>query len=413
MVENIVNFIDTDFGKRPIEWSPIAISHIVTDFRGGAPLAPSDFTKMGFLVLPKGGIIRGGNLFVDKEKQQYCSFQYAERYKNNTVEKSFTIVVLRDLVPSGPNIGLMVRINNNESYLLAQGVYGFRVNDELVSPDYLIHISNTNEYRKIMRNIMVGSTQVHITNGAFLKQEIPLPPTLQEQTAIATALNDADALIAHLEKLIAKKKAMKQGTINELLRPKEGWILKTIEDCAYIVGGGTPSSFNSKFWNGNINWFTPTEVGNAKYLTGSIRKITEEGYTNCSAKILPVGTILLTSRAGIGDLGILKIEACTNQGFQSLIAKESSDGEFLYYLVGTMKNKLLQNASGSTFLEISPSKLKAIEVKIPDKKEQIRIAQILSEMDIEIVTMEKKLKKQKQLKQGMMQSLLTGKIRLV
>lgn len=287
-----------------------------------------------------------------------------------------------------------------------------RFKNGTAEPKFYSYYFNFSVGRKRLKEIETGSTMKHINGGDMIQLLIPYPPKI-EQTAIATALSDADALITSLEKLIAKKKAIKQGAMQELLRPKEGWIKARIEDCAYVVGGGTPSSFNSKYWNGNINWFTPTEVGAAKYLNESIRKITEEGYSNCSANMLPVGTILLTSRAGIGDLGILTIEACTNQGFQSLIPKDNFDGEFLFYLMGTMKNILLQNASGSTFLEISPGKLKAIGVKVPDKKEQSRISQILSDMDTEIEALEKRLEKQKQIKQGMMQNLLTGKIRLV
>lgn len=243
---------------------------------------------------------------------------------------------------------------------------------------------------------------------------IPIPlPTLAEQTAIATALNDADALIQKLEQLIAKKRHLKTGAMQELLRPKEGWEVKTLGEIADVVGGGTPSTFNTSYWNGNINWFTPTEIGDKKYSFESARKITIDGLKNSSAKLLPVGTILLTSRASIGDASILKVESCTNQGFQSLIIKENNSNEFLYYLILTLKQIMLQNASGSTFLEISPSKLKSIEISVPTPAEQTRIARILSDMDNEIQALEAQLEQYKRVKQGMMQALLTGKIRLV
>ena len=242
--------------------------------------------------------------------------------------------------------------------------------------------------------------------------KIPLPP-LPEQTAIASALSDMDALIAQTEKLIEKKKAIKQGVMQDLLKPKEGWVKRKLGEVADVVGGGTPSTHEPTYWNGDVNWFTPTEVGYSKYLIESNRKITKKGLESCSAKIHPVGTVLLTSRAGIGDLGILKFEAATNQGFQSLIAKKELDNEFLYYLMTTKKNELIQNSSGSTFLEISPQKVKAIDLSIPSIKEQKEIALTLSEIDDMIFTHESKLQKLKLQKQGMMQALLTGKIRLV
>lgn len=150
--------------------------------------------------------------------------------------------------------------------------------------------------------------------------------------------------------------------------------MKKLGEIVDIVGGGTPSTFVSEYWNGTINWFTPTEIGLNKYTYESQRKLTKEGLSNCSARILPIGTILLTSRAGIGDLSILKSEGFTNQGFQSLISKEGYSNEYIYYLMLTLKNVLLKNASGSTFLEISPNKIKQIEVAIPDYDEQTRIA---------------------------------------
>lgn len=128
--------------------------------------------------------------------------------------------------------------------------------------------------------------------------------------------------------------------------------------------------------------------------------------------MLPIGTVLLTTRAGIGDVSILKCEGCTNQGFQSLIAKDGYYNEYLYYLMQTLKNILIQNASGSTFLEISPNKIKQIEVAFPDFEEQTAIANVLADMDQEIEFLEKKRDKYRDIKQGMRQQLLTGNIRI-
>jgi type I restriction enzyme S subunit len=191
------------------------------------------------------------------------------------------------------------------------------------------------------------------------------------------------------------------------------WETKSMGDIAEIVGGGTPKTNNPRFWNGNINWFTPTEIGINKYSYISERRITREGLLSSSAKLLPIGTILLTSRAGIGDASILMSEGCTNQGFQSLVPKEGFYNEFLYYRVLTLKDILIQNASGSTFLEISPNRLKQIEILYPQINEQLAIANFLSDMDSEIKALEDQLSKYRLLKQAMMQELLTGRIRLI
>ncbi len=188
------------------------------------------------------------------------------------------------------------------------------------------------------------------------------------------------------------------------------WEVTKLGMIANIIGGGTPSSFVNTYWNGDVNWFTPTEIGKEKYSYQSIRKISKLGFENCSAKMLPVGTILLTTRAGIGDVSILMQEGCTNQGFQSFIVKNEIDNEYLYYLISTLKNIFLQNASGSTFLEISPNKIRAIQIPLPPTKaEQTAIATALSDADALISSLEKLIAKKRNIKQGAMQKLLQPK----
>jgi len=186
----------------------------------------------------------------------------------------------------------------------------------------------------------------------------------------------------------------------------EDWEVKTIGEIAFVIAGGTPSTNNDKYWNGSINWFTPTEVGYSKYLFESKRKITQEGLNNSSAKILPIGSILITSRATIGELGILKKEACTNQGFQSLVVKEEVNQEYLYYLLLTRKNTLIKLAKGSTFLEISSHSLKSVPIPLPPKPEQTAIAKVLSDTDTLIEKLEQFIAKKRLIKQGAMQQLL-------
>ncbi len=189
----------------------------------------------------------------------------------------------------------------------------------------------------------------------------------------------------------------------------KGWSLSYISDIAEVMGGGTPSTYNNDYWNGQINWFTPTEVNEPKYYYESERKISTEGLKNCSAKLLPVDSILLTSRAVIGNVGILKIESCTNQGFQSLIPKNNVSNEFVYYLVHTLKPIFLRLASGSTFLEISPQKIKKIQIALPPLPEQKAIAEVLSDTDNLIQALEKQIAKKRLIKQGVMQELLRPK----
>lgn len=193
----------------------------------------------------------------------------------------------------------------------------------------------------------------------------------------------------------------------------DDWEVKSLGEVATIVGGGTPSTLNSAYWNGDIQWFTPAELSDSKkYVSKSERTITERGLKESSANLLPKGTVLLTTRASIGITAILENPASTNQGFQSLIAKNNCCSEFLYYVIPLIKDEMLSRASGSTFAEISAKKLSTITFQLPPLPEQQRIAKALSDVDALISTTEKLIQKKKNIKQGAMQNLLTGKKRL-
>ena len=167
------------------------------------------------------------------------------------------------------------------------------------------------------------------------------------------------------------------------------WKETTLGEISTVVGGGTPDTNNSTLWNGNIQWFTPSEIGKHKYVTNSIRQINQNGLDSSSAKLLPEYSILLSTRATIGECSINTIKCTTNQGFQSLIPKPSTFTEFLYYLIQTKRKDLLRNSCGSTFQEISANEVRKIKVQIPSITEQKKLAALLSCVDERIATQNK------------------------
>ena len=188
------------------------------------------------------------------------------------------------------------------------------------------------------------------------------------------------------------------------------WVEKRLGDVAEIIGGGTPDTKKEEYWNGHINWFTPTEIKD-KYIYHSLRKISDSGLKNSSAKLLPIGTILFTSRATIGDAGFAMQECCTNQGFQSFIVKEKYNKEFIYYWICNNKNEFISKANGSTFLEISKNQITQIPLPLPTLPEQKRIADFLSDIDTKIEKLTRKKELTEQYKKGAMQKIFSQKIR--
>lgn len=180
----------------------------------------------------------------------------------------------------------------------------------------------------------------------------------------------------------------------------DDWEQRKLEDVAKIIGGGTPSTKIKEYWNGNINWYAPIEIGNQTFVSSSRKKISELGLKKSSAKLLPGGkTILFTSRAGIGDMAIMKTDGSTNQGFQSWVVRSNlADVYFLYSLGKKLKKQALRKASGSTFLEISNSEVKKLLLFIPSFSEQKDISKVFKLIDKLISLQQRKLEQLKLLK---------------
>ncbi|MCE8973862.1 restriction endonuclease subunit S [Bacteroides fragilis] len=184
------------------------------------------------------------------------------------------------------------------------------------------------------------------------------------------------------------------------------WETKSINDLADVIGGGTPDTTVKSYWDGEIQWFTPSEIGKNKFVDASLRTITEDGLNNSSAKLLPPNTILLSSRATIGECSLSLRECATNQGFQSLVSKKCNV-DFLYYLIQTKKKDLIRKSCGSTFLEISANEVRKIQVSVPSDVEQQKIAGLLSLIDKRIATQNKIIEDLQSLIKGLTVTLTT------
>ncbi|CAM1335139.1 restriction endonuclease subunit S [Tenacibaculum aestuariivivum] len=191
---------------------------------------------------------------------------------------------------------------------------------------------------------------------------------------------------------------------------KGEWRREYIKNLAKVVGGGTPSTTDDEYWNGEINWFTPTEI-KFNFVSKSKRKITDLGLNKSSATLLPKGTILLTTRATIGEVAIAQEECTTNQGFQSLIVNKSNSNKFIFYLIKVYKNELYKRSNGSTFKEISKKEIEKIKVSIPTLPEQEKIASFLTDVDAKITQLTKKKTLLEAYKKGIMQKIFNQQLR--
>lgn len=265
---------------------------------------------------------------------------------------------------------------------------------------------------------MAGEQAVPLVNKSqFSQAKIPIP-SLGEQQAIAEALSDADALIESLEQLIAKKRQIKQGAMQELLTSQRRlpgfggeWFLKSVRELGEVITGGTPSTARTDFWGGTIPWVTPTDIKDVRDIFITERSLTVEG--SKELKLLPANTVLVTCIASIGKNAILRNPGASNQQINAVIPNKESSAEFLYYLFEFNKAYLQGNAGTTATSILSKAKFQELTFSVPQIQEQLAISEFLSDIDEEISGLVNQLQKSRQIKQAMMQELLTGRIRLI
>jgi len=393
----------------PAKWQEKTIGDIA-DFQGGSqpPLETfSNLKKEGYVRL-----IQIRDYKTDKYKT-YIPQQLAKRFCSKD-----DIMIGR----YGPPIFQILKGIDG-----AYNVALIKVIPKNIDKDFLYYtLSRKDLFEYIDQLSQRSSGQTGVDLEKLKEFDIVVPP-LQEQRKIAIFLLDIDALISKFEQLVKKYQALKQACLQHMF-PREGqtepdvrlpgfadpWEQRKISDIAEVVGGGTPSTAIPDYWDGDIDWYAPAEIGEQIFVNGSIRKITEKGLKNSSAKLLPAEkTVLFTSRAGIGNMAILQRPGTTNQGFQSLVCHDDIEPYFVFSMGKTIKQQAERVASGSTFTEISGKKLGELKFMFPKQAEQKKIGAFFATFDRTITLHQRACEKYKKIKQGMMEELLSGKIRLV
>lgn len=283
---------------------------------------------------------------------------------------------------------------------------------------FLGYFMNTSLYHNQVLPLIQGIKVSSVSKSAIQGTWLCIPP-IEEQRRIASALTCIDNFIDSLDRLIAKKRAIKQGVMQQLLSGKkrlkgftEPWVEKKLGDMAETASGGTPSRSNIDYYKGHICWFTTSELTD-NYLYDSNEHITNEALSCSSAKLFPTGTLLIAMYgATIGRLGILCTEAATNQACCAINCQKI-DTIFLFYLLLLNRPNIIELGCGAGQPNISQDIVKNLEFIVPSSlTEQQAIASVLTSMDNELSALEAKRKKYEQIKQGIMQQLLTGRISL-
>ena len=358
----------------------------------------------------------------------YISRELFEHYKEQySYPKKGTL-----LLSAAGTIGRVVVFDGKDSYFQDSNIVWIENDETQVTNDFLFYCYSRMQWKTEEGGIVSRLYNANLKSTSFIS-----PKSIEEQQRIAKALSDVDALLSTTEKLLQKKRNIKQGTMQELLTGKkrlpgfaksnntkmtelgeipEDWEVKKLGEFTRIQAGGTPSTLFEEYWNGNIRWMNSGEL-NMKRVYEVEGRITELGLANSSTHLFPKNCVLI-GLAGQGKTrgtaAINYVELCTNQSIAAIFPSFSHNSEFLYQNIDNRYNELRElsdggGGRGGLNLKIIGN----LEIALPPKEEQNSIAKILSDMDNEIDLLNTKLEKYRNLKTAMMQQLLTGKIRLV
>ena len=322
---------------------------------------------------------------------------------------------------------------------LNSGVFVIRPKYNSFVPKYFFYVLTSSLFKEFIRNITAGSTITHLYQKDFVTFNFPVPPK-PEQTAIATALSDVDNLIGSLEKLIAKKEAIKTGTMQQLLTGKtrlpefatredgslkgfkqtelgripEDWDIEIIGKLATIQRGASPRPIDNPIWfesKSKTGWLRISDVSKTnKYLTTTTQNLSEKGVAH--SRFIERDSLVMSICATVGKPIITRKDLCIHDGFVFFKSLEA-DKEYMYYVLQKLEPEWSKMGQTGSQMNLNTALINNTTLKIPRAlKEQTAIATVLSDIDTEIQALQQRLDKTRDIKQGIMQQLLTGKVRL-
>lgn len=290
----------------------------------------------------------------------------------------------------------------NVPAIVSPAYFMFRVKDEnKVLPDFLMLIFKRNDFDRTCWFRTDGSVRGGITWNDICEIEFPVPD-LKEQEKIVNTYNAIIKRIQLKQKINENMEKTAQCLFDKIYQNNESWTDGVISDLGEIVSGATPSTeIKEYFCQNGIHWLSPKDLTSTgyKFISKGETDITEAGYKSCSTKLMPKGTVLLTSRAPVGCLGIAENEICTNQGFKSIIPNADIQTAYIYYFLKKEVEMLKQNATGTTFDEISGSVLKSLKCKIPPRNIALAFNEQCKKLFNQQRIIEKEISKLQELKQ--------------
>ena len=396
------------------DWEQRKLSEICTMHAriGWQNLRASEFLDSGDYYLITGTDFEDGRINLST-----CHYVEKDRFVQ---DKKIQIKNGSILITKDGTLGKVAFVENlDKPATLNAGVFNVEIIENDVDNRYLFQYLKAPFLMDYVNSKATGGTIKHLNQSILVDFPVQLPESA-EQKRIGAYFSKLDSLITLHQRKYDKLMQFKAAILTKMF-PQNGadkpeirfkgftdaWEQRKLGDLADIVGGGTPSTSNFEYWDGDIDWYAPAEIADQIFVSSSERKITQQGYDNSSAKMLPVGTVLFTSRAGIGKTAILRKKGCTNQGFQSIVPHENMlDSYFIFSRTEELKRYGEIKGAGSTFVEVSGKQMASMELMMPKTiEEQRKIGAYFSQLDNLITLHQRKCEKYKSIKAGLIRKL--------
>lgn len=397
----------TEVGVIPADWENVPLGELAQFITSGSCGWAEFYSESGALFIRSQNVRDGRLSFEDTQYVRPPSGAEGNRTK---VKRNDVLITI-----TGNSVGNVALVERefDEAYI-SQHVGMVRLHEVELGEYVCRYLSPNSPGNPQIAGSQSGQSKPGLNLQNLRDFRIAVPPTLPEQRTIAAALSDVDALLASLDRLIAKKRDLKQAAMQQLLTGQtrlpgfhEEWVVKRLGEICEIAMGRTPPRLNQAFWGTGFVWLSIADL-QSKVVTQSKEQVTELAASTMT--IIPKGTLLMSFKLSIGRLCFAGCDLFTNEAICSF-NKLQADADYLYYALGRTDFSLYgkQAVKGYT---LNKESLKIVEVLLPPLPEQTAIAAVLTEMDAELAALEQRQAKTRALKQGMMQELLTGRTRL-
>lgn len=307
--------------------------------------------------------------------------------------------------------------NGKSDLVVSTGFAVISANKEKANPKFLYHLLSSDDVVKYLDSIAEGSTSAYpsLRPEDLALLDILLPP-LPEQTAIAEVLSSLDDKIDLLHRQNKTLEQLAETLFRQWFveEAEESWEVGKLDDVISVKGGTTPSTTKPEYWNGNINWTSPRDLSNNKsiFLFDTERKISELGLKEIGSGLLPVGTVLLSSRAPIGYLTITEIPVAINQGYIANICDKLVSNYFIFLWCKANMSEIENSGNGSVFQEISKSTFRTLDFLIPPKEKLKMFDKEVEPMFQKIKSNSNQIKTLTNLRDTLLPKLMSGEVRV-